>query len=209
MFRHVEVVAPFSENSWLIGCLDTGAAVLIDPGGHVAELLAIASQQGLTVEQIWLTHAHIDHVAGIADAVQATRASLALHPLDRPLYEAVGEQAEMFGVDVPTLPTPSRWLETDDVMTLGQLRARVLHVPGHAPGHVAFWFADPGIVVSGDCLFAGSIGRTDLPGGSYDVLIQSIRNVLLPLGEEVTVLPGHGPETTLGRERRTNPFLTA
>ncbi|HJO04807.1 MAG TPA: MBL fold metallo-hydrolase [Acidobacteriota bacterium] len=207
MFRHVEVVAPFGENSWLIGCPDTGAAALIDPGGHIAELLAIASQQGLRVEQIWLTHAHIDHVTGVAEAVRETGAPLALHPLDRPLYDAVEQQATMFGLHVEPLPAPDRWLETDETMTLGKLRAHVLHVPGHAPGHVAFWFADLGIVVSGDCLFAGSIGRTDLPGGSYDTLMQSIRTVLLPLGDAVTVLPGHGPETTLGRERRTNPFL--
>lgn len=207
MFQHVEVVAPFGENSWLIGCAETGAAALVDPGGHVPELLAIADQQGLDVGQIWLTHAHIDHVAGVAEAVEATGASLLLHPLDRPLYDSVGQQAAMFGLQVPPLPPPSRWLETDERLEIGRLRARVLHVPGHAPGHVAFWFADLDVVISGDCLFAGSIGRTDLPGGSYEVLMQSIRDVLLPLGEGVTVLPGHGPQTTLGQELRTNPFL--
>jgi len=207
MFRHVEVVAPFGENSWLVGCPETGAAALVDPGGHIPELLAIAGQQELDVGQVWLTHAHIDHVTGVAEAVEATGASLSLHPLDRPLYDAVEQQAAMFGLRVPPLPTPTRWLETDEVLEIGRLRARVLHVPGHAPGHVAFWFADLDVVVSGDCLFAGSIGRTDLPGGSHEVLMQSIRNVLLPLGEQVTVLPGHGPQTTLGRERRTNPFL--
>ena len=207
MFRHVEVVAPFGENSWLVGCPETGAAALVDPGGHIPELLAIAGQQELDVGQIWLTHAHIDHVAGVAEAVEATGASLSLHPLDRPLYDAVEQQAATFGLRVPPLPTPTRWLETDEVLEIGRLRARVLHVPGHAPGHVAFWFADLDVVVSGDCLFAGSIGRTDLPGGSHEVLMQSIRNVLLPLGEQVTVLPGHGPQTTLGQERRTNPFL--
>jgi glyoxylase-like metal-dependent hydrolase (beta-lactamase superfamily II) len=207
MFRHVEVVAPFGENSWLVGCPETGAAALVDPGGHIPELLAIGGQQELDIGQIWLTHAHIDHVAGVAEAVEATGASLSLHPLDRPLYDAVEQQAAMFGLHVPPLPTPTRWLETDEVLEIGRLRARVLHVPGHAPGHVAFWFADLDVVVSGDCLFAGSIGRTDLPGGSHEVLMQSIRNVLLPLGEQVTVLPGHGPQTTLGQERRTNPFL--
>jgi hydroxyacylglutathione hydrolase len=207
MFRHVEVVAPFGETSWLVGCPETGAAALVDPGGHIPELLAIAGQQELDVGQIWLTHAHIDHVAGVAEAVEATGASLSLHPLDRPLYDAVEQQAAMFGLRVPPLPTPTRWLETDEVLEIGRLRARVLHMPGHAPGHVAFWFADLDVVISGDCLFAGSIGRTDLPGGSHEVLMQSIRNVLLPLGEQVTVLPGHGPQTTLGQERRTNPFL--
>ncbi len=209
MFRHVEVVAPFSENSWLIGCSETGTAALVDPGGHIPELLEIAREEGLGVEQIWLTHAHIDHVAGVAEAVEATGAPLALHPLDRPLYETIEQQGAMFGLHVPSLPTPDRWLADDDVMTLGRLRARVLHVPGHAPGHVAFWFAELNVVISGDCLFAGSIGRTDLPGGSHETLMHSIREVLLPLGDEVIVLPGHGPETTLVHERRTNPFLSA
>ncbi len=208
MFRHVEVVAPFSENSWLIGCPETGVGALVDPGGHVEKLLEIAGREGLSIEQIWLTHAHIDHVAGVAEATAATGAPLALHPLDRPLYEAVEQQGAMFGLHVPALPLPDRWLAADDLMTLGRLQARVLHVPGHAPGHVAFWFADLSVVIAGDCLFAGSIGRTDLPGGDHETLMRSIRDVLLPLGDDVTVLPGHGPETTLARERRTNPFLT-
>ena len=203
-----EVVEPFAENAWLIGCRETGAAALIDPGGRVPELVQRAQDEQLRVEQILLTHAHLDHVIGVADAVAATGASIALHPDDRPLYEAVVEQGRMFGLQVDRPPDPDRWLRVGEVVEIGALRAEVLFVPGHSPGHVAFWFAAEQLVVSGDVLFAGSIGRTDLPGGSYSQLMASIRDVLEPLGDEVRVLPGHGPETTIGRERATNPFLT-
>lgn len=207
MFVRVLVVEPFAENSWVLGCPDSGRAVLVDPGGRVDELLDLASTAGLQVEAIWLTHAHIDHVAGVAEAVERSGAPVWLHRDDRPLYEAADRQGAMFGLDVRQPPPARHELKHGQTLELGSLRAEVLHVPGHSPGHVAFWFREPEVVVSGDCLFAGSIGRTDLPGGSYDSLMDSLHRLLLPLGDGVRVLPGHGPETSIGRERRSNPFL--
>ncbi len=208
MFIHFEVVEPFAENSWLIGCRRTGRAALIDPGGRVPELLARATAEELQVEQILLTHAHIDHISGVAEAVEATAAPVALHADDLPLYEALEQQAQMFGLDARKPPAPEHELVKGQGIHIGDLQAQVLHVPGHSPGHVAFWFADRRLVISGDVLFAGSIGRTDLPGGSHVTLMDSIRRVLLPLGDDVRVLTGHGPETTVGQEREHNPFLT-
>lgn len=207
MLARVVVVEPFAENSWLLGCAETRTAALIDPGGRVPELLATAERSDLQIQAIWLTHAHIDHVAGVAEAVAATAAPVYLHPDDRPLYDAVAQQGAMFGLRVAAPPPPDHPLCAGDTLRLGSLRAQVLHVPGHAPGHVAFWLREQATVISGDCLFAGSIGRTDLPGGSYATLMDSLHRVLLPLGDETRVLPGHGPETTIGRERRSNPFL--
>lgn len=208
MRLHVEVVEPFAENSWLLACEASGQAALIDPGGHVVELLARAAQLGVVVKEIWLTHAHIDHVAGVADAVDATGAPIRLHPHDLPMYETVAQQAAMFGLQVRRPPAPTHWLAAGEQLTLGTLRANVLLVPGHSPGHVAFWLPEEAVLLSGDCLFAGSIGRTDLPGGDYATLMRSIHEQLLVLPDHARVLSGHGPETTIGRERRTNPFLT-
>jgi glyoxylase-like metal-dependent hydrolase (beta-lactamase superfamily II) len=207
MILHCEVVEPFAENSWLIGCPETGRGALVDPGGHVPELLAAAAENDVEISDIWLTHAHIDHVTGVAEAVDRTGAPVWLHPGDRPLYDNVVRQGAMFGLDVAPPPPPDRELFEGQLLQLGALRAEVRFVPGHSPGHVAFWLADQRVVLAGDCLFAGSIGRTDLPGGSYDTLMRSIREQLLSLDDEVQVLPGHGPATTIGRERRSNPFL--
>lgn len=208
MLIHHEVVEPFGENSWLLGCAETGAAVLVDPGGHVPELLAKAADANLRIEQILLTHAHLDHVSGVAEAVEATGVPVALHADDGPLYNATQQQGRMFGLELRQPPPVDRWLCVGETLEIGNLRAEVIFVPGHSPGHVAFWFAAQRLVVSGDVLFAGSIGRTDLPGGSYQVLMDSIHRTLLPLGDDVRVLSGHGPETTLGQERVSNPFLT-
>lgn len=204
---HVEVVEPFAENSLLVVCEASGRALLVDPGGHVPQLLARAADLGASVDEIWLTHAHIDHVTGVAEAVEATGAPVRLHPDDLPLYGAVQQQGVMFGLQVRQPPAPTHLLAAGQQLVLGEIRARVLHVPGHSPGHVAFWIESEGVVLAGDCLFAGSIGRTDLPGGSYDTLMQSIRGQLLALPDDTVVMPGHGPDTTIGRERRSNPFL--
>lgn len=201
------VVEPFAENSWILGCPDAGIGVAVDPGGRVRELVRIAEGEGTPIREIWLTHGHLDHVTGVAELVEATGAPVRLHPADRELYDHVDRQAMMFGMTATVPPPPDHELTEGERLDLGRLRAEVLFVPGHSPGHVAFWFTEQGLVVSGDCLFAGSIGRTDLPGGSHAVLMASIRERLLPLGDEVRVLPGHGPETTIGRERSSNPFL--
>lgn len=210
LFVHCEVVEPFAENARLVGCRRSGEAVLVDPGGHVGRLLDVAAAEALTVGAIWLTHAHLDHVTGVSDAVaRLGQIPILLHRDDLPLYEAVAEQGRMFGLAVDQPPPPTRWLEVGEILELGELRAEVLHLPGHSPGHVGFWFARQRTILSGDVLFAGSIGRTDLPGGDYDTLIASIRDGMLPLGDDVSVLCGHGPDTTIARERSSNTFLAA
>jgi hydroxyacylglutathione hydrolase len=209
IFVHTEVVEPFAENSRLVACQRSRAAILVDPGGHVDRLLAVAEEADFDVQAIWLTHAHLDHVTGVGDAIaRLGEVPILLHPDDLQLYEAVAQQGMMFGFPVDQPPPPTQWLETGETLALGQLRAEVLFLPGHSPGHVGFWFEGEAALLSGDVLFAGSIGRTDLPGGDHDTLMRSIHEHVLPLGDEVRVLSGHGPDTTIGRERGSNPFLT-
>jgi glyoxylase-like metal-dependent hydrolase (beta-lactamase superfamily II) len=200
-------VGAFSENSYVIGCPDSGKGVLVDPGGEVPMLLQMAQESGLDIEAVWLTHAHLDHVLGLHDAVQATGAPIWLHPDDDTLYRAAPQQGEAFGFPIDPLPEVDERFTAGQVMKLGNHDVEVLLVPGHSPGHVAFWFPAARKVIAGDVLFAGSIGRTDLPGGDYQTLMRSIREVIVPLGDDVEVYPGHGPPTTVETERRTNPFL--
>ncbi len=206
---HARVVGVFAENSFVIGDAARGKGVLVDPGGEVPLLLRKASEAGLDIEAIWLTHGHLDHVAGVAEAVERTGAPVWLHADDRFLYEAAPQQGAAFGVPIDPLPEPDHELIPGENLALGDLKVEVLHVPGHSPGHVAFWIPAARAVLSGDCLFAGSIGRTDLPGGDYETLMASIGNELVPLGDDVTVYSGHGPPTTIGKEKATNPFLVA
>lgn len=207
LFARFLTVGAFAENSYVLGCPASGRGVLVDPGGEVPRLLAIAEEAGLEIEAIWLTHAHLDHVLGLHAAVASTGAPIWLHADDTMLYEAAPQQGEAFGFPIDPLPEVDKHFEAGQTLRLGELEAEVLFVPGHAPGHVAFWFEQQRKVVAGDVLFAGSIGRTDLPGGDYQTLMRSIREVLLPLGDDVEVMPGHGPTTTVGEERKTNPFL--
>ncbi len=204
---HASVVGVLAENSYVIGHAASGKGVLVDPGGEVPLLLGAASAAGLDIEAIWLTHAHLDHVAGVPEAVERTGAPVWLHPDDRFLYEAAPQQGVAFGVRIDPLPEPDRELTPGNNLALGDLEIEVLYVPGHSPGHVAFWIPAARAVFSGDCLFAGSIGRTDLAGGDYETLMASIGNELLPLGDDVAVYSGHGPSTTIGEEKATNPFL--
>jgi len=200
-------VGAFSENSYVVGCPESGRGVLIDPGGEVPALLGLAAEEGLEIDAIWLTHAHLDHVLGLSDAVQATAAPVWLHPDDRMLYDAAPQQGEAFGFPIDPLPPVDELFDSGQQLQLGEHTAQVLHVPGHSPGHVAFWFPESRLVIAGDVLFAGSIGRTDLPGGSYETLMHSIREVIVPLGDDVQVFTGHGPVTTIEVERTSNPFL--
>ena len=200
-------VGAFAENSYVVGCSATGRGVLIDPGGEIDALLDAAGGRGLSIDAIWLTHAHLDHVYGVGEAVNRTGAPVALHPDDRRLYDAAPEQGRAFGFPIEPLPEPDVELRPGEDLRLGALSVEVLHVPGHSPGHVAFWFPSDRLVIAGDVLFAGSIGRTDLPGGSYTTLMESIRQVIVPLGDDVRVYPGHGPPTTVEIERTTNPFI--
>lgn len=196
----------FAENCWLLWDAASLEAVVIDPGEESARILAAVRHRRLDVRQIWLTHAHIDHIQGVDDVRAATAAPVWLHPADRRWYDSLPEQGKMFGLtDLPRLRPPENELASGDTMTLGAFQFTVRHVPGHSVGHVAF--VGHGLCASGDVLFEDSIGRTDLPEGNGPQLLDSIVRELLPLPDATRVLPGHGPETTIGRERLRNPFL--
>ena len=196
----------FQQTCWLLADPEAGEAVIVDPGEGSAEILAAVRARGLRVTGIWLTHAHIDHIWGVDDVRAATGAEVWLHPLDRRWYDILPEQGRMFGLGgLPRLAPPEHDLAHGQTVSVGRFDFAVRHVPGHAPGHVAF--LGHGLAVSGDVLFAGSIGRTDLAGGDLSQLLASIRDELLVLPDDTRVLPGHGPETTIGAERAANPFL--
>jgi glyoxylase-like metal-dependent hydrolase (beta-lactamase superfamily II) len=196
----------FAENCYILVDRDAGEAVIVDPGEEADLFLRRIATERVTLKALWLTHAHLDHVLGVTQIVEATRVPVYLHPADRPLYDGVQEQGAMFGLSASNPPPPDLGLAEGMRLALGGLAFDVLHVPGHTPGHVAF--VGQGVAVVGDALFAGSIGRTDLPGGDTETLLTSLREKLLTLPDETVVYPGHGPATTIGRERRSNPFLT-
>ena len=208
---HTEAVGPFFKNGFVVACEDTREAVLIDPGDEVASLLAFAEAEALTIRYILLTHAHVDHVTGVGAAKRALGVPVYLHSDDLFLYERAVEQGAMFGLQVAELPPPDSFYTPGQVIAFGHYEARPHHTPGHCPGGVCLQIGragTPGMdLFVGDTLFAGSIGRTDLPGGDYETLIRSIRTVLFAFGDDAAVHPGHGPSTTIGHERRTNPFL--
>jgi hydroxyacylglutathione hydrolase len=210
MILEVRAAPPFYKNGFLIACEQTRAAALVDPGDEVDALLAAARDYDADVQYILLTHAHVDHVSGVGTAKAAFDVPIYLHRDDLFLYERASQQAEMFGFRVSPPPAVDVFYDMTPI-ALGDYEVRVHHTPGHCPGGVCLQVGkkgEPGVdLLVGDTLFAGSIGRTDLPGGNYDVLMRSITEVLLPLGDDRIVHPGHGPETTIGRERNTNPFL--
>jgi len=195
----------FAQNCYLLAPDDDSAGVIIDPGEEADRILARARHEGIDIRAIWLTHAHLDHVLGVGAVRDATRADIHLHPADRALYDGAPEQGRWFGFDVPAPPPPQHELAHGDRLRLGDLAIEVRHAPGHSPGSVCF--VGPGFVIGGDVLFQGSIGRTDLPGGDFDRLIRSIREQVLTLPDETVVYSGHGPATTVGDERTSNPFL--
>lgn len=197
----------FEENCFILADRDRGEAVLVDPGEEADLFLARLDTERLALRGIWLTHGHLDHVMGVGRVVERTGVPVWLHPADRPLYDAVPQQAaSLLGIEVPPPPAPDYDLADGDAVRVGDAVFDVLHVPGHSPGHVAFVMR--GAAVSGDVLFAGSVGRTDLPGGSAETLLRSIRERLATLPDDTVVYPGHGPATTVGSEKATNPFLT-
>jgi len=197
----------FAENCYLVVDEEAGECAIVDPGEEAGLILHKVRETGARPVGIWLTHAHLDHVLGVPRLAAETGAPVSLHPADRPLYDAVPEQAAWFGLAPPgRLPAPDQELSHGLRLPLGHLSVEVRHAPGHSPGSVCF--VAPGFALDGDVLFAGSIGRSDLPGGDYETLIASIERELLPLSDDTILYSGHGPETTIGRERRTNPFLT-
>ena len=211
MIIETQAAGPFVENGFVVGCDETREAVIVDPGDGVDGLLAFAERERLTIRHILLTHAHLDHVTGVAAAKQTLGVPVYLHRDDLFLYERVVQQGASFGVRIEPQPPIDVFYSPGQVIAFGTLEARPHHTPGHCPGGVCLAIAPKGRPAKdlfvGDTLFAGSIGRTDLPGGDYATLIASIRNVLFSFGDDAVVYPGHGPATTIGQERGTNPFL--
>lgn len=202
-------VTPFQQNCTILFDADDRSAVVVDPGGDVDRILAAIEENGLTVQAIWLTHGHIDHAGGAMDLKDALGVEIVgPHADDVPLLSNLESQAKMFGLDGAVRNcAPDRFLTEGETVSFGGHVFEVLHCPGHAPGHVVYYNRAAGFAHVGDVLFAGSIGRTDLPGGNHDQLIRSIRDKLFPLGDEVGFICGHGPGGRIGDERRTNPFL--
>jgi glyoxylase-like metal-dependent hydrolase (beta-lactamase superfamily II) len=193
-------------NCYIVGDETSHDAVVIDPGDEASAVLNALVERGWTCRHVLLTHAHFDHIGAVADVVEATGAPLAIHPGELPLLRANGG-AQAFGLALRPSPAPDVLLEPGQPLQAGALRFDVLFVPGHTPGHVAFYHAEGQAVFSGDVLFQQGIGRTDLPGGHYATLMRSLREVLLQLPEDTVVCSGHGPTTTIGAEKRENPFL--
>jgi hydroxyacylglutathione hydrolase len=211
MLLEIREAPPFHKNGYVLACEETREGVLIDPGDEVDQLLRVVADGKLVIKRILLTHAHVDHVSGTARAKAATGAPICMHRADMPIYERAVEQAAFFGFDIEPPPPVDEFYDLAAPIGFGTLSARVLHTPGHTPGGVCLLVGRSGaagtVLLVGDTLFADSIGRTDLPGGDYDTLIGSIESVLFTLPDDLVVHPGHGPATTIGRERRTNPFL--
>ena len=195
----------FAENTYLVTCTRTNRAILVDPGAATGAALAEARRAGAEIEAIVLTHAHVDHVEGLSEAKRETGAPIHLHPDDTELYRAAPMQAQWFGLAMDPLPPVDHELIEGGTVRFGECELAVRFAPGHAPGHVIL--VGDGVALVGDVIFAGSIGRTDLPGGSLPTLMRSIRSQVLTLPDATTLYTGHGPETTVGHERVSNPFI--
>jgi glyoxylase-like metal-dependent hydrolase (beta-lactamase superfamily II) len=201
-------VAPgFQENAYLVWRAGTEAAVAIDPGADPEAMLATLGAENLRLAAILLTHAHVDHVEGVPALARATAAPIWLHPDDRPLYDAAGDQAAWFGLQIEPLPGIDHDLAHGQTLSVAGLEFEVRHVPGHSPGHVILYCAEAGAALVGDVIFFGSIGRTDLPGGNFTQLVKGIRAHVFSLPADTVLHTGHGPATDVGHERATNPFL--
>jgi glyoxylase-like metal-dependent hydrolase (beta-lactamase superfamily II) len=202
-------VTPFQQNCSVVWNDETMIGAVVDPGGDVDRIMATVTEQGITLEKILLTHGHLDHAGAVADMAETYSLPIeGPHAGDQFWIDGMQEQARMFGVGNSVRPfKPDRWLQDGETVTVAGNTFEVRHCPGHTPGHVIFFHAEDRMALVGDVLFAGSIGRTDFPGGDYDTLIKAIKTQLWPLGDDVTFIPGHGPTSTFGVERKSNPFV--
>ena len=207
MILEMLTVSPFQENCYVIGDEESMTGAIIDPGDEAARIALTVERVGLEISQIIVTHSHIDHVGAVAQLVDEYMCPVLMHNEAEAMLKTVPQQAMMMGMRFGKVPKVDRHIGDEEILEVGSLRLRSLYTPGHAPGHLAFLVEDEDTVFSGDALFAGSVGRVDLSGGSMEVLMQSISERLLILPDETRVLSGHGPETTIGRERVSNPFL--
>ncbi len=199
------VVGPLMSNCFIFGCKKTKEAVVIDPGADANRILRVLADSGLKVKYIVNTHGHFDHVSANGKIKDATGADILIHPLDAPMLGMLSSNAAIFGISVENSPPCDQTIEEGETVAFGDIILNVLHTPGHTPGGISLY--TNGIVFVGDTLFAGSIGRTDFPGGDFDTLISSIKTKLFNMDDAVRVFSGHGPETSIGREKRYNPFV--
>ena len=197
----------FAENAYVVTCETTGIAVVVDPGAAASQIVDVLREEAVSVQAILLTHAHLDHVEGLGAVRSVTDAPTYLHVADRPMFDDMPAQAAMFGLSSPPLDPPERELEDGQTVEFGSCVFEVIHTPGHSPGHVILHAEEEELALVGDLVFAGSVGRTDLPGGDYQALFKSIRGHVLTMPDETRLYTGHGPPTTVGRERTSNPFL--
>jgi glyoxylase-like metal-dependent hydrolase (beta-lactamase superfamily II) len=201
-------LGPLQTNCYLLGCQETKQAAVIDPSWSGKLIAEKAEEEGWSISHVLLTHSHFDHVAGLAELREQTLAPIFIHPDAIPMLENAELAAGMWQIRIDKPPLPDRMLDDKQEISVGNVTLRVLFTPGHAPGHVCFYLAEHNVVFDGDALFQQSIGRTNLPGGDYHLLMRSIRQQLLVLPDETTVLSGHGPATTIGQEKSRNPFLS-
>lgn len=207
MIHEILPVGPLQCNCSIFGDEQTGDAIVIDPGDNIDEILAVLKRHGLHVKEIVITHAHIDHIGGAAKLKTATGAPVLMNRDDQELYDNLDVQASWLGMEAPTHTTIDEAARDGDVLTLGPAEFQVLHTPGHTQGSISLWIPEEKKLIAGDTLFRDSIGRTDLPGGNPRQILRSIEDKMLSLPDETVVVPGHGPNTTIGREKERNPFL--
>jgi len=207
MILEALTVGPFQENCYIVGDEGMGAGALVDPGDEATRVALAVEQTGLEIDWILITHAHIDHVGAVAALVDEYACPVLMHAEAEPMLQQLPTQAMMMGLRFGKVPAVDRHIEDEEVLEVGALRLRALYTPGHAPGHLAFYVEGEGLVLSGDALFAGSVGRTDLFGGDMNLLMRSINEKLMTLPDETRVYSGHGPQTTISDERAHNPFL--